>query len=76
MDFATERFLERQMQYRAEMRAMFSKPLLPKSFLCITGLSDDSLGPARDSRTPLWTRHMLGVQEAERDRRRQRRRRR
>jgi hypothetical protein len=47
----------------------------PRSHMLITGLTDG--GPrwwevyprTRDGRPPLWTRHMLGVAELERDRR-------
>lgn len=46
----------------------------PTTFLAITGITSDS-EPQREYRPPLWTRHMLGVIEAERDQRRRRKRR-
>jgi hypothetical protein len=43
----------------------------PNAHAVITGITSDAITVA--PWPPLWTRHMLGVQEAERDRRRRRR---
>ena len=52
--------------FHAELRAAFTMRR-PSAFMTITGIAD-GVPPAKP--IPLWTRHMLGVREAERYRRR------
>jgi hypothetical protein len=76
----TDFFSSSRAAMMAEMRLAFAYSN-PRAHMVITGITD-SAGAQRvfdaallllpSGRTPLWTRHMLGVHEAERDRRRRR----
>lgn len=68
MSFENRDFQRNRAVFMAEQRLAFTvRP--PTAFMCITGLSDGYERPTINLGR-LWTRHMPGIIEAERDQRR------